>query len=86
MPFKKSIFATLSVGWLAFSAYAYAAAAYSISYAYYSDASYSEQVGEGQFHCNGGTTVLWGQSTSYKVEQTRESCRSGDPYTDPWGN
>jgi hypothetical protein len=51
---------------------------YSEEIDYYSDASYTTQVGTGIIYCNGHST-LTGHSTQYRIETELDTCCYGVP-------
>ena len=51
---------------------------YSEEIDYYSDASYTTQVGTGVIYCNGHST-LTGHSTQYRIETQLDTCCYGVP-------
>ena len=58
------------------AAVAYAAPMYDYKTIYYSDASLTEEVGNGYFTC-GGKTYVYGIKTDYAVNYDYNACRKG---------
>lgn len=78
MKTKNKIVFTAAIAAALVVATVYARPLYSISYTYYSDATYSSYVGGAEFTCT-GKMIYWGEQTPFRTEDNYLACATTGP-------
>ena len=71
---RKLILLSLAATLATAAAAAYALPQYAITFIFYSDATYTTEVGEGHRDCRNNWHVFWGEKTAYPVAKYQENC------------